>query len=417
MENKHFSHIHNLGLHQMPQGNQISCSGCKFQDSGWGTGSGLFYVCWECKFFLHEQCFKASRYMQHPSHPTHPLTLAPYPTYPSNSFFCNSCNLVGTGLSYGCSLCEFDLHVHCAYMSKPHESFPNNPYQNHPIPNNMHQNSESVPSYPYPNYNPQHDHNNYHAPNYNPQHPYMPQTSTPHANENVPTYYAPNLNPESREIKKHFSHVHPLHMSKMRKNEIKLCSGCEENILTSAYSCMESQCDFNLHISCFNMPREIRHNSHPKHHLTLITSSPETNGYTCNACLRKGFAFSYNCSDCDVDLHVDCASLPTTVKRQDHEHALSLLFYTPYKKPGEEKDIMGECDVCYEIAPDAAWIYYCRKCDFGTHTYCVNSKAKEKPVLGKSEMAHISGAQTVMEKLMEAKIKHDSNSFILHYLI
>ncbi|KAI3818661.1 hypothetical protein L1987_12476 [Smallanthus sonchifolius] len=105
---KHFSHAHNLIIHQALEAAKMSCSGCN------SFVIGTAYVCWQCNFVLHEQCFHATRSLKHPSHPSHPLTLVPYPTYPSNSFYCNSCKLTGTGLSYSCSDCEFDLHVHCA---------------------------------------------------------------------------------------------------------------------------------------------------------------------------------------------------------------------------------------------------------------------------------------------------------------
>nr|GMD59496.1 putative DC1, C1-like, Zinc finger, RING/FYVE/PHD-type [Ipomoea batatas] len=81
----------------MPQGAQIQCSGCHC------PGTGPVYACWRCSFFLHDQCFRASRSLKHPSHHLHPLTLTPYPTYPSNSFYCNSCTLIGSGFSYSCS--------------------------------------------------------------------------------------------------------------------------------------------------------------------------------------------------------------------------------------------------------------------------------------------------------------------------
>ncbi|KAI3498565.1 hypothetical protein L1887_34341 [Cichorium endivia] len=105
---KHWSHAHNLVIHHTHEAAKIPCSAC---DS---LVMGTTYVCWQCNFMLHEQCFRATRSLEHPSHPSHPLTLIPYPTYPSNSFYCDSCKLTGKGLSYSCSDCEFDLHVHCA---------------------------------------------------------------------------------------------------------------------------------------------------------------------------------------------------------------------------------------------------------------------------------------------------------------
>ncbi|KAI3448945.1 hypothetical protein Pfo_005610 [Paulownia fortunei] len=160
MEFKHFSHNHGLVFHQMPQGSEIHCSGCK------SPGSGNVYACWKCSYFLHEQCFRATRSLKHPSHPLHPLTLVPYPTYPSTSFFCNSCNLVGNGFCYCCSECEFDVHVHCAHMTgatTTHVSHPTSvAVPNFSMPNDAHSFNHQLqnPIYPpihnnlFPNYVP-----------------------------------------------------------------------------------------------------------------------------------------------------------------------------------------------------------------------------------------------------------------------
>ncbi|KAI8019946.1 F-box protein [Camellia lanceoleosa] len=106
--NKHFSHPHNLTLLKFPNIG-IDCSGCNL------PCSGVIFVCSQCKFFLHQQCFLASRSMNHPSHPLHPLTLVPYPTYASGSFTCDSCGQSGSGFCFSCSSCDFDLHIHCAF--------------------------------------------------------------------------------------------------------------------------------------------------------------------------------------------------------------------------------------------------------------------------------------------------------------
>ncbi|CAI9103220.1 OLC1v1001668C1 [Oldenlandia corymbosa var. corymbosa] len=138
MQNKHFSHVHALVHHQIPQDEETQCSGCKL------PASGKAYACLECNYFLHDQCFQARRSLRHSSHPSHPLMLSSCPTYPTNSFNCNICNLVGNGFSYCCSECEFDLHVHCAL--KPNPTPPNY---------SMPQNPPFVSPYPdYSNFNP-----------------------------------------------------------------------------------------------------------------------------------------------------------------------------------------------------------------------------------------------------------------------
>nr|XP_043625735.1 uncharacterized protein LOC122597171 [Erigeron canadensis] len=105
---KHFTHDHNLTMNQAHESVKMSCSACH------SLVIGTMYNCWQCNFVLHEQCFHATRSLQHPLHPSHPLTLLPHPTYIQNMYYCSLCELSGTGLSYACADCEFDLHMHCA---------------------------------------------------------------------------------------------------------------------------------------------------------------------------------------------------------------------------------------------------------------------------------------------------------------
>lgn len=43
------------------------------------------------------------------------------------------------------------------------------------------------------------------------------------------------------------------------------------------------------------------------------------------------------------------------------------------------------CSACGEAADEKAWVYYCRKCDFGTHLECVNSEIKKQDAGGGGE--------------------------------
>ncbi|XP_019191908.1 PREDICTED: uncharacterized protein LOC109186399 [Ipomoea nil] len=351
MEFKHFSHNHGLVFHQMPQSAQIQCSGCHC------LGTGPVYTCWRCSFFLHDQCFRANRSLKHPSHPLHPLTLTPYPTYPSNSFYCNSCTLIGSGFSYSCSECDFDLHVHCAYSPIPNQPIP----CSHPNPN------------PIPNFSPP----TVHSPA-----PAEPESEPP---VGFPTG-------KDRETT-HFSHPHRLKLTEVQEKDGKKCSGCEYIVTGPVYTCVEPDCgvDFHLHKKCFELPREVRHKSHLDHALTLLPSPPYQDGFACNACLEKGSAFVYHCTTCSFDLHVECVRWPEKVQRDDHEHALSLFYAPPVpKKDGEEPAAEDEeekvtfvCDVCHHGVHEMAWTYYCHECDFGTHLDCVVSKVQppvDKPV-------------------------------------
>ncbi|CAI9103230.1 OLC1v1001679C1 [Oldenlandia corymbosa var. corymbosa] len=461
MEFKHFSHVHGLVYHQIPQGTEIQCSGCKF------PGSGNVYACWQCSYFLHEQCFQASRSLKHHSHTAHPLTLVPYPTYPSNSFYCNTCNLIGNGFSYCCSECDFDLHIHCALKPNPiPPSIPENPspvpvYPNYPnfspqppIPGpqsqNVNQTANFSPSYlpsapesvgyyqsiqqtnanpnPLPINSPVPPIPQNFTPNPLPTGPNLPSTTTP---PSFPTGYPqPNVqsnptpsstaginfpgastssgspvippanpvtnpplpqvsgpirisllsNPLKVKEVKHFSHPHALKQIEIAESAKKICSGCEDELTGSAYTCIESQCYFNLHKSCFELPIEIRHNSHLDHPLKLLAKPPSTytdNKFACNACLQSGGAFVYNCEMCSFDLHVECVLLPESIIRPDHKHPLKLFYANPVPKTeGQQDDVKFICDVCQEQVHEMAWTYYCHECDFGTHLECAAYEVK-----------------------------------------
>ncbi|KAL2234239.1 uncharacterized protein LOC105170022 [Sesamum indicum] len=466
MEFKHFSHNHGLVFHQLPQGSEIHCSGCK------SPGLGNVYVCWQCSYFLHEQCFRAARSLKHPSHPLHPLTLVPFPTYPSGSFFCNSCNHAGYGLSYSCSECEFDIHVHCAHLPNPNSHLSPSPIANPNFSQNFNpqpQNpiypppiqTNAFPGYPPPptnqtdpqNFIPQPQITTYPPNPSNPYpsfppanttvqetqnystHPYTPQvpqnfvpvpvndatTSTPPpppqptystmvnttinppqpppVSQPTPPQFPQTSNPEPKpapSIIKHFSHPHVLKAMEIEKKNAKVCSACECELSGSAYCCTEPYCTFNLHKSCFDSPREVRHKSHLQHPLTLLTAPPYKDGFTCNACLKDGKAFAYTCSTCSYDLHIDCIQWPDTVTRPDHKHALALYYSSPAAEVSPEATFM--CDACKNPVHEMAWVYYCRECDFGTHLECVTSGIKEQEVSG-------AGAKTEEELLRETELK------------
>lgn len=381
MEYKHFSHRHGLILHQVPQGSEISCSGCNF------PGTGSIYVCWECRFFLHEQCFNAGRAMNLPSHPPHPLTLAPYPTYPSNSFYCNSCSLVGTGFSYSCSSCEFDIHIHCAYMPNKitHQPHNYNPFQNPTFPNEKPSSSSH----------------------------FNEVVQTPSPPVGYPINNSPNKDQTMTQGIKHFSHSDPLLICRVQEQDSTICSCCEQDIVAGlAYSCAKLNCNFYLHKSCFDLPCDIRHKSHPKHPLKLLPCSPYKNGeFTCNACYGNGKGFTYHCLVCKYDLHVDCASLPETVKREDHKHPLRILYMSPIIYLNIQQEGMTfSCDVCKENIHDSCWVYYCQECDFGTHLGCVTSVANHGG--GESSDKSVLDAQLQLQRLkLEMQKAHQEAQF------
>ncbi|KAL7120693.1 hypothetical protein ACP275_02G137900 [Erythranthe tilingii] len=475
MEFRHFSHNHGLVYHQVVQGSEIHCSGCK------SAGSGNVYVCWQCSYFLHEHCFRSERSLKHPSHPLHPLTLVPSPTYPSGSFFCNSCNLGGDGFSYTCSECEFDIHVHCAlnvqipnpnlnphlfpspvpnpnhnlnpnpaqnynpvypppiqsnaYPTYPPQNTvyppnPNNPYPNFtppnpitpPIPQNPayppNQNNNPIPAYQQPNIAPPYNYVPPANPAANPPPPPQPTVpiystvvnATPATNPPPPQPTKPEPKPAPNMIK-HFSHPHVLKGMEIEQKNAKVCSACECELTGAAYCCTESQCNFNLHKTCFDSVREIRHKSHLEHPLTLLAEPPYSEGFTCNACLKEGRAFTYTCAACSYDLHIDCVQWPEKVTRSDHKHTLTLYYSSPAAAAATaDQEVTFMCDVCMNPVHEMAWVYQCRECNFGTHLECVTSAVKQQSTAGSSGGGE---AKTEEVTITEAELKFAVLQFLL----
>lgn len=275
---KHFSHPHTLSFHKSLEGAQLTCTGCKFPC----TGTPI-YSCRACKFFLHDQCFDATRSLIHPSHPDHPLSLFPSSTYTSGSFICSSCNRTGSGFCYCCSACDFDLHIHCAYNTLKLES------RSNPPPNQI-------------------------------------------------------------KLKSHPTHLLTYH---------KRISGSTTSCTSGSHSC-------------------------------------DVCGIACNP--NDDF---YRCDICDYDAHVGCASLPETVCREDHEHALSLLYVNPY--------VTFECDVCRGAIAQNHCMYLCASgCDYGIHVKCVSAKVSEKAPMDEMafqlEMFKLQNQMRVHQMAIDTKL-------------
>ncbi|KAI4333203.1 hypothetical protein L6164_018040 [Bauhinia variegata] len=177
-------------------------------------------------------------------------------------------------------------------------------------------------------------------------------------------------------VVKHFSHKHPLCPSEVKED---ICSACEQELSGSAYECTKRKCEFLIHKSCFELPQEVEHKSHPEHALTLLHSPSHETGtiFWCDACDLFCPTFRYHCINCQFDLHVGCASLPEKMQREDHEHELDLLYSLPDK---EEEYVMLFCNVCNGFLFQKKWLYYCQKCGYAVHLECATrEEAAEEP--------------------------------------
>ncbi|GAB4846250.1 hypothetical protein Ancab_025249 [Ancistrocladus abbreviatus] len=119
------------------------------------------------------------------------------------------------------------------------------------------------------------------------------------------------------------------------------CPANNNGISGEVYCC--AKCNFDLHKSCFDAPRELEHGGHPQHTLKLLSKTPYSSGKVmCNGCGKENKGFDYHCASCKYDLHLDCAHLPKVMSRDDHQHTLTLYYSLPHSSYcGEEY-----CAVC-----------------------------------------------------------------------
>ncbi|KAK1422849.1 hypothetical protein QVD17_18138 [Tagetes erecta] len=380
---KHFSHPHSLCFHQSLDDAQITCTGCNFPCTNTAV-----YSCRSCKFFLHDQCFNATRSLIHPSHPDHPLSLFPSPTYTSGSFTCKSCNETGSGFCFGCSACDFDLHIHCAYNTlnpKPSSNLPPNQII---LESRSNEHTLSLL-----NVNP--------IPSHNSQNP-KPSSNLPpnqiilESRSNEDTLSLLNVNP----IPSHNT-LNPKPSSNLPPNQIILESRSNEDTLSLLHvNPIPSHNSQNPEPTSNTPPTQIKLKSHPKHPLSLYLHKSACRGCTCfcDVCGTASDPDSalYRCDICDYGLHVECASLPETIRREDHEHALSLLYVNPNPE--------YLCDVCRGEINQKNCMYICTSgCDYGTHVKCVSDKVSERDWMDELEIAFdISKLKNKMRELMQS---------------
>ncbi|KAG9134765.1 hypothetical protein Leryth_001074 [Lithospermum erythrorhizon] len=162
----------------------------------------------------------------------------------------------------------------------------------------------------------------------------------------------------------HFSHDHPL----ILKNQVQKLDGgvfpdcycCSKQVSSGpAYRCEE--CQYFMHKNCAEIPLEITHPMHSYHKLRLLAKSPYNVGTgTCNACSKGMSGFVYHCSICYFDLDIHCAFLERTknYKHISHDHPLT---YHP-------RLALIKCDACGVAKPDGS--FQCVECPLWIHENC-----------------------------------------------
>lgn len=189
----------------------------------------------------------------------------------------------------------------------------------------------------------------------------------------------------------HFSHRHPLLRFYLRGTEVIRCNMCTIIISGIAYGC--DHCHYFLHEVCSNIPKRIRHDFHPMHSLTLLpipsialchskienelVAMAETRGFgtecRCVACGYDNsyphhslFAFYYHCKLCKFDLHLECASVATTLIHKV-KYPLDLFTFFPLESEGAALF----CGICNQVMNrQSSWLFYNREFDYICHFEC-----------------------------------------------
>ncbi|XP_071933928.1 uncharacterized protein [Coffea arabica] len=188
----------------------------------------------------------------------------------------------------------------------------------------------------------------------------------------------------------HFGHEHPLEFKSegMFEEEEKEklpsynCYMCRKSISLPAYFCRQCDCTC-LHETCAKLAdQEILHPMHSAHPLKFTTLAQSLR--RCDACWQDFSGFSYSCPKCNLDIntpsymcttcsfwiHEECASLPTIkgLEDHDHDHPLTLA----YQLPLEFRRYNFECEFCRKVLKPSEWVYYCGRCRYFVHVYCLS---------------------------------------------
>ncbi|XP_021902865.1 uncharacterized protein LOC110818334 [Carica papaya] len=482
MELHHFTHTHPLtffeGQNRDNDAENTDCSGCLdpiLKESSYG--------CTQCNYFLHKKCAELPSKISHPIHPRRTLLLRFYEPgfecvlctryegimvyscslcdfsidircaeilpsviqsqihqHPFNllckkiSFSCDACGEDGSHSPYVCASCNLTVHYHCTSLPRTiriirHEHLLRHVYFLHESESEWsrcsicHQDLRTSSGC-------------YHcaACDYA-AHVHCAKDSniwdgTTRDEEDGTEGSEARLDSIIRifkEIKldedmiaaeiEHFSHEHTLTFSNEGKDD-KFCDGCVIPISSPFYCC--EGCDFFLHKTCAELPRNKHYPFHP-HTLTLLPKSPHSNNiFACNVCSIYSNGFSYTCEMCSFDVDLRCSSISDTLIHQAHKHSLFAIFEKIMKRrcngcgASEEKGLVCHecsyfldfkcatlpltamhsyddhplkltfkddsdpdqlyCDVCEDKRNPYHWFYSCNDCGVTIHPKCVFGK-------------------------------------------
>lgn len=162
-----------------------------------------------------------------------------------------------------------------------------------------------------------------------------------------------------KEIKYHKHNIHPLVLKRRSRCSCDVC-GHRGKLLV--YTC--HGCDFDVCVKCAFVKRELCHEGHPEHTLTLM-QRPAL--FKCDACGLNFRDYFFVCITCELCIHKTCAFAPLSIPTPDyHHHPLNLV----YSIPDMHRYFRRYCGICNTRVSVTRWLYYCHLCTYFVHMGC-----------------------------------------------
>jgi hypothetical protein len=157
--------------------------------------------------------------------------------------------------------------------------------------------------------------------------------------------------------------VHPEHALFLQLPSINCCDVCRKYCYDSLfYRCFT--CDFDIDIKCESRWRISAEDCH-QHSLFRMRKQMQ---FTCEACAEESNDIAYQCNDCRVLIHDECAKFSRTIKTSTHDHSLTRTYSLCQVK--KQETVL--CLLCRKKVNTKYAAYYCRKCDYIAHMKCAN---------------------------------------------
>ena len=403
MEIGHFSHEHPLTLIESEnnisrQGTKMKCKACqKFC-------SVPLYACTQCSFYLHKSCAELPTKFQNPFHLHEPLMLL---FDVNRSFPCGACFKSCNGFYFHCEVCNFDLHVDCAFrMPTVEEGCKQLKHSTHMHPLVLVEKKDEVVNRVKclacgehcfgPCYGCDPCGVFLHQPCAEFQYPKELESFTHACPLALQTRVRPfrcracdtcmmgicyhcerclfyidvecalleSIKSNDGKQIKHFNHRHPLSLTeKFGDTDQVYCYACGKGCVGPTYVCNKCKGDFSLHESCAGFAPKIYNVFHPYHPLTLLLRPTNTNQvvFKCKACCGDCSGVTYRCDLCDFNMHEECTNEVPTIKYQSDEHLLLLV---------EMKGTDADCNTCKESCEYGSSVLRCLRCNRNLHVWC-----------------------------------------------